>query len=205
MQGIVQVRQGHRCHKVLTSAKPRVVEPWKGMPPLLVFSDGAVEDSGSTVTHGALLVDPASGESFVFGGHVPEAFVRTWARHGKRQVIAQAEMFPVLVAKCTWENRLKGRCILWFLDNEAARIAFVRCFSPVVDNFFMLQTNSKLDVDLQVKNWYSRVPSKSNPADSASRLKFSEYNHAVWNTPCYEKLLKSLGDFESLMRLLEKG
>lgn len=191
--------------KVLTSAKPRVVEPWNGRPPLLVFSDGAVEDSGCTVTHGALLLDPASGESFVFGDHVPEAFVRTWARHGKRQVIAQAEMFPVLVAKCTWGDRLKGRCILWFLDNEAARTAFVRCFSPVVDNFFMLQTNSKLDVDLQVKNWYSRVPSKSNPADSASRLEFSEYNHAVWNPPCYEKLLKSLDDFESLMMLLEKG
>ena len=190
---------------VLASAKPRVVEPWKGMPPLLVFSDGAVEDSGSTVTHGALLVDPASGESFVFGDHVPEAFVRTWARHGKRQVISQAEMFPVLVAKCTWENRLQGRNILWFLDNESARTAFVRCFSPVVDNFFTLQTNSKLDVDLQVKNWYSRVPSKSNPADSASRLEFSEYTHAVRHTPCYEKLLKSLGDFESLMMLLEKG
>ena len=100
------------------------------------------------------------------GDHVPQPFAITWARTGKKQVIAQAEMFPVLAAKCTWGKQLKGRSILYFLDNESARMAFVRCFSPVIDNYFMSQLNSQFDLELQTRNWYSRVPSKSNPRRS---------------------------------------
>ena len=78
-------------------------------------------------------------------------------------------------------------------------------FSPVVDNFFMLQMNSKLDVELQIKNWYSRVPSKSNPSDSASRLDMSGYSNATVFTPSYHQLLESLENYEALVNLLEKG
>ena len=114
-------------------------------------------------------------------------------------------MFPVLTAKCTWKKELEGRSLLWFLDNESARAAFIRNFSPVVDNFFLLQVNSSFDVELQSRNWYSRVPSKSNPADSASRLEFSTYVNAVQCTPCYDQLENSLQDFETLRKLLEEG
>ena len=191
--------------EALNSAGPRTIKPWEGMTPVLIFSDGAVENEGATVTHGALLVDPALNLRCVFGDHVPQPFVTAWARAGKRQVIAQAEMFPVLAAKCTWRKQLSGRSIIWFLDNESARMAFVRCFSPVIDNYFMLQLNSKFDLELQTRNWYSRVPSKSNPSDSASRLSFTEYQNCHIQDPCYERLLKSLSDFESLMQLLERG
>ena len=189
----------------LKSSKPRVIEPWNNLPPVLVFTDGAVEGDGAEVTHGALLADPALGRSYVFGDTVPAAFVEKWTRHGKKQVIAQAEMLPVLVSKCTWEEALRNRNVLWFLDNESAKMAFVRCFSPVVDNFFMLQMNSKLDVELQIKNWYSRVPSKSNPSDSASRLDMSGYSNATVFTPSYHQLLESLENYEALVNLLEKG
>ena len=189
----------------LQGARPRLVEPWSSIPPVLVFTDGAVEESGEVVTHGALLVDPAFGHKLVFGDYVPMSFVTQWTRHGKKQVIAQAEMFPVLAAKCTWEQFLRNRNVLWFLDNESARMAFVRCFSPILDNFFMLQTNSKLDVELQIRNWYSRVPSSSNPSDSASRLDFSEYFDSSRHTPCYQKLSESLVHFEALMKMLEEG
>lgn len=189
----------------LKSAKPRVVEPWDKLPPVMVFTDGAVENDGQAVTHGALLVDPAFNRSYVFGDHVPSALTEKWRRSGKRQVIAQAEMLPVLVSKITWEDALRNRNVLWFLDNESAKMAFVRCFSPVLDNFFMLQMNSKLDVELQIRNWYSRVPSKSNPSDSASRLDFSEYSCSDVCAPCYSKLLESLESFEALVELLEKG
>ena len=189
----------------LRAAGPRVVEPWCDLPPVLVFTDGAVEDGGKTVTHGALLLDPACNKSCVFGDYIPDLFVSKWTREGKKQVIAQAEMMPVLAAKCTWTSLLKGRNILWFLDNESAKMAFVRCFSPVLDNFFMLQANSKLDVQLQIRNWYSRVPSKSNPSDSASRLDLSVYPHSTVHTPCYDRIFESLKIFEDEMKLLERG
>ena len=191
--------------EVLVAAKPRRIEPWCKLPPILLFTDGAVEETGDRVTHGALLIDPWKGHTLFFGDHVPKAFSSVWSRHGKRQVICQAEMFPVLTAKCTWKKELEGRSLLWFLDNESARAAFIRNFSPVVDNFFLLQVNSSFDVELQSRNWYSRVPSKSNPADSASRLEFSTYVNAVQCTPCYDQLENSLQDFETLRKLLEEG
>ena len=39
--------------EALNSAGPRTIKPWEGMPPVLIFSDGAVENEGATVTHGA--------------------------------------------------------------------------------------------------------------------------------------------------------
>eukprot|EP00435_Cladocopium_sp_Y103_P053347 s684_g17.t1 len=185
--------------------RPRVVEAWKDQPPILIFTDGAVEDSSAKVTHGALMVDPWKGESFYFGDHVPSAFVNMWQRAGKRQVIAQAEIFPVLIAKETWQSRIDGRSVLWFLDNESARAALVRCFSPILDNFLLLQLNAKLDSDIQARHWYSRVPSRSNPSDDASRLDFAAYTFSERVHPSYEKALKAVDNFWQLMRKIEKG
>ncbi|CAL1140094.1 unnamed protein product [Cladocopium goreaui] len=42
---------------LLMEAKPRLVQSWSEAPPLLLFTDGAVEDSLQSVTHGAVLVE----------------------------------------------------------------------------------------------------------------------------------------------------
>jgi hypothetical protein len=83
-------------------AKPRLVQSWSECPPVLLFTDGAVEDSLQSVTHGAVLVDPWKQRSFFMGDHIPGDFVKLWTRSGKKQVIAQAEIFPVVIAKSTW-------------------------------------------------------------------------------------------------------
>ena len=70
-----------------------MINAWSNTSPLLIFTDGAVEDSSSRVTHGALLVDPWKETSYFFGDHVPGQFVGMWQRAGKKQVIAQAEIF----------------------------------------------------------------------------------------------------------------
>eukprot|EP00435_Cladocopium_sp_Y103_P059286 s1864_g21.t1 len=191
--------------ELLVNSKPRSVPAWDNTPPVLIFTDGAVEDNMNSVTHGALLIDPHSGKSFFFGDHVPEDFTSMWGRHGKRQVIAQAEIFPVLIAKETWATLLEGRSVLWFLDNESARMALIRNFSPILDNFCLLQLNSKLDVAIQARHWYNRVPSKSNPSDSASRLDFSSYSFASQCNPVYSSAMQSLRRFQELASLVERG
>ena len=120
---------------LLMEAKPRLVQSWSEAPPLLLFTDGAVEDSLQSVTHGAVLVDPWKQQSFFMGDNIPSEFVQLWMRSGKKQVIAQAEIFPVVIAKATWSKALEGRSILWFLDNESARMSLVRNFSPILDSF----------------------------------------------------------------------
>ena len=107
-----------------------------------------------------------------------------------RQAIGQAETFPILVAKKTWHSELAFRPVLWFVDNSSAQAALVRSFSPVFDNYELLSINATLDVGLQSLNWYSRVPSKSNPGDAPSRFEFSELDDQgyVRCKPCYSLL-----------------
>ena len=161
------------------TSKPRLISAWSDCPPLLLFTDRAVEDGDQGVTHGAILIDPWKQCSFYFGDEVPSEFLALWRRHGKKQVICQAEILPVLTSKETWCSHIEGRSVLWFVDNEAARMALVRNFSPRLDNFFLLQLNARLDLRYQARHWYGRVPSKSNPADNASRLDFSSYKNSM--------------------------
>jgi hypothetical protein len=190
--------------ELLVQAKPRL-GAWCDVPPVLVFTDGGVEDEMARVTHGALILDPWSGQAFFFGDHIPTAFVEFWKRSGKRQVISQAEIFPVLVAKETWGHILENRSVLWFLDNDSARLALVRNFSPVLDNFCLLQLNAQLDMLVQARHWYARVPSKSNPSDDASRLDFSPYTYAAQSTPRYARAMEALKGFQRLTESVEKG
>ena len=69
---------------------------------------------------------------------------------------------------------LRQRSVLWFIDNNAALSAVIRSFPPVIENYELLVLNARLDLQLQSLHWYSRVPSKSNLSDSASRLDFKE-------------------------------
>jgi hypothetical protein len=190
---------------LLLQSRPRVVGAWNNIPPVLIFTDGAAEEEFCKVTHGAVLLDPWSSQAFFFGDRIPEPFVAFWKRSGRKQVISQAEIFPVLVAKETWRQVIENRSILWFLDNDSARMALIRNYSPVLDNFCLLQLNAELDVKIPTRNWYSRVPSKSNPSDDASRLEFEAYSYAIQSQPCYAMALEALESFQKLTVSVEMG
>ena len=189
----------------LVTSKPREIMPWSQQQSVLIFTDGAVEDDFGSVTYGALLVDMCNGKRFFFGGHVPDSLVEDWRSNGKKQVISQAEIFPILVSKETWATYIYQRSVLWFADNESARMALIRNYSPVIDNFLLLQVNSQLDLRVEARHWYSRVPSKSNPSDAASRLSFESYSNASWSEPCFKLCLDSLLQLSELKKLLERG
>jgi hypothetical protein len=152
-----------------------------------MFTDGACEDEGNTVTHGATMFDPESNLALMFGDEVPSNWTHKWKAEGRRQLICQAELFPVLIAKNTWKSSLRGRSILWFIDNNSSLAAIIRSYSPVLDSFEMLVINARLDVELQCLHWYSRIPSFSNLSDDPSRLKFDEMEKHGFRRclPCY--------------------
>ena len=172
--------------ELLQDAGPRVVSAWTGTRPVLVFTDGACEQDGMQVTHGAVLVDFHTETYMYFGGEVPEEWVARWKSAGRVQLICQAEIFPVIVAKQTWPEVLSHRAVLWFIDNNSAQAALVRSYSPVTDNYELLVRNAELDVSMQTMNWYSRVPSKSNISDDPSRLCFTELDNKGYTgcKPC---------------------
>ena len=49
-----------RAMHCLVNSKPRQVEAWSEGFPIILFTDGACENEGALVTHGAVLFDPES-------------------------------------------------------------------------------------------------------------------------------------------------
>ena len=175
--------------QVLSEAGPRQVCRWGDAPPVLVFTDGACEDDGALTTHGAVLLDPATGVQEFFGDRVPSHLVQRWKGQGLKQLVFFAELLPVAVAKATWAHVLRNRLCIFFLDNEAARACLIRSFTPVVNATSILMDVAVQDVASHTLNWYSRVPSKSNIADDASRLEFGRYaNLFRMVQPVYESI-----------------
>ncbi|CAE7394666.1 unnamed protein product, partial [Symbiodinium sp. CCMP2456] len=80
----------------LADAGDRVVNLWSEQPPILLFTDGACEERGSLVTHGAVLIDPASQTKEFFGDHIPAHLVQQWRDTGRSQLIFFAELFPIV-------------------------------------------------------------------------------------------------------------
>ena len=118
------------------SAAPRVVESARDLPPVIVLTDGACEESGTTI--GGVLYVPGQAPQ-CFGAKLSEATTAAWkTRLEQSQVIGQAEIFPLLVARLTWSKLLTGRRVIYFIDNESARIGLARAYSPVLPSLPMI-------------------------------------------------------------------
>ena len=71
------------------------------------------------MTHGAVLFDPESNLALMFGDEIPSEWTKKWKSEGRKQLIGQAELFPVIIAKNIWKDTLRGRSILWLIDNTS--------------------------------------------------------------------------------------
>ena len=178
---------------LLESMRPREIKAGSQDIPILVFTDGAHEELVPLTSHGAVLIDPATDTRLFFGESIPSAIVDAWSSTGKRQLVGQAEVLPVLVSKVVWARLLKGRKVIWFLDNDSAKAALGSGASPVLDTFTMLCISAHLAVQ-----WYTRVPSKANLADDASRLCFESYEgqytrtQVDWSPPSLQAIPRYL-------------
>ena len=134
-----------------------------------LFCDGACEPE--MVTVGGCLFEVGRRPE-AFGSQVPYSVVRRWRAGDKRQVIGQAEIAPVALASRIWAERLRGRfCICW-IDQDAARQAIIKGYSPVKESVGMVEEISLKLTTLGALVWYARVPSSCNPADYPSRLQW---------------------------------
>jgi len=156
----------------LKSAGPRKVRPKPNEAPAIVFTDGACED---TTSIGGVLFLPGSVPE-VFGCTLREVDIEDWrSKADQKQVIGQAEIFPVLIAKLTWAKELAGRRVIFFVDNESAKIALIRAYSPVLASLKLSLECSAWDIQNDCSSWYARVPTSCNVADSPSRMEVSDF------------------------------
>ena len=108
--------------RILRSARPRTIRSSWGAP-VRLFTDGACEPTaqdGRRVSVGAVLLVPGRRPEF-FGVAVPPCVTDAWSADGDSQVIAQAELLPVLLAKLVWAQVLADAPLIVFIDNDGAR------------------------------------------------------------------------------------
>ena len=156
----------------LKHGPPRQIRALHVDAPLL-FTDGACEESGSNgrlvVGVGAVLFLASPRRVLWLGCNVPDALVDTWQSEGSKQVIAQGELLPILMARRLWADHLRGRSIMTFVDNDAARAAMIRGYSANRHSAAVVDQVARQDIFEGTLVWYERVPSQSNPADAPSR------------------------------------
>ena len=154
--------------EALLSAGPRVVLPVSLLPPVVVFTDGACEESGTSI--GGVIFDGVNRPE-VFGAVLSRVVVESWyTKVGQKQVIGQAELLPLLVARVTWKNKLSGRRVLYFIDNDSARLGLIKAYSPVLPSLVIISECLCWDHLNNSSSWFARVPTESNIADDPSRM-----------------------------------
>ena len=153
--------------------RPRQVQIGCVERPILIFTDGAVEvgDQGKQVTIGAVLIEPNSlGSPEYFSAVVCREKVADWASAGTMHPVHQAELLPAAVALATWAGKVAAKRAILFLDNEAARGALIRGYSPLLASAEIVSGFWIAAAEAQVYCWLDRVASSGNPADGPSRF-----------------------------------
>ena len=155
----------------LMSSPPRVISVSDEITPVLIFTDGAYEPEGDDMqgSAGLVIIDSVDNFKVVQPVVVPVELHQHWKRGGSKQLIALMELWPVVVAIQNYGKRLYNRRCLSFIDNNAVRDGLIKGSSPVCDMFSLLSVVSLDIATFSLSMWFTRIPSKSNPADDPSR------------------------------------
>ena len=156
----------------LTSSPPRVISIVDELKPVLLFTDGAYEQENNEMqgSSGLVVIDTTSSLRIVQEVAVPEPLHTHWKRGGSKQLISLMELWPVLAAIQAYGKTFYNRRCLSFIDNNnAVRDGLIKGSSPVCDMFSLLSVVSLDIAKYSLSMWFTRIPSKSNPADDPSR------------------------------------
>ena len=88
---------------------------------------------------------------------------------GKKTIIYECEFSAVSVAFDTWAETLRGKQVVFFIDENAVRDSLIGCKSNGKVASHFLERILQGESDASIISWVARVPSKSNIADDPSR------------------------------------
>ena len=91
-------------------------------------------------------------------------------------------------------ERLAHSQVVFYIDNESARMAYIRGDGATDLGAKIVEQFVSLEAKMQLRVWFGRVPSHSNPADSPNRLEFGEVSAAgaVQTNICWERIEEHL-------------
>ena len=169
-QGLIEVLEF--ALDLVNKSPPRFFKPRQVRTCNLIFTDASFNPDSRTGGVGGVLFPKESDRPFFFCGSLPRELVELWMSSGSKQIIGQAEMLPVVLAKRVWKGMLKEGRNLFFINNESAGECFVRNASPNVFSRAVILLSEIEDLRLGGLNWYARVPTSANWADGPSRNDF---------------------------------
>ena len=135
----------------------------------IVFTDGACNPERHEGSVGGLLVSPCGICTSFFSAAVPADVLKEFF-HVSKNPIHELEVLPVLIACMEWGRLFSGSLVVYYVDNESARMAFVKGAGETPFASRMIHDFVCLESEMGHRVWFGRCPSYSNPSDSASRL-----------------------------------
>jgi hypothetical protein len=140
----------------------RILETW------LLFTDGACENKSSV---GGVLVSPRGQPIAMFGDTLPAEFERVFYQNSAHPIY-EVELLPLLISIFLWGSWIDKAQFVCYLDNDAARSGLIKGSGATKLADAIIQLFCESEATLQLKSWFSRVPSHSNISDGPSRLQF---------------------------------
>ena len=150
--------------------------------PMLIFSDGAYEQGKATA--GAVVFDSYTSQTWVCKIPVPESLQKLWLAEAGKQIISQVEAWALLVVRFCFRHSLKSRQTVAWIDNEAARLSFVKGTSDSPTLRALARIFHLLETTYPAMIWLERVSSFSNPGDAPSRNRTHQAANDFQATTC---------------------
>jgi len=149
----------------------------------LIFTTEAHEEDGTG--YGGGMIDPSACEVAGFGRNMKKKMKERLSSGGaKKQIIGQVELYPAICARKLWRDKIRGRDVIHFVDNDSARFALIKGSSPCMGSAWLVQSFWTDEGETDCRSWIARVPSRSNIADGPSRGDNTEcealFPHIQW-------------------------
>ena len=139
----------------------------------MVFTDGACDPEARSGSVGGVIYDPQGNCLRYFGESVPQRVMDALLATSQNP-IHELEVMPILLAAELWGKTYEGSQVVYYIDNESARMAHIRGDGETLRAAQMIQAFVEIESTCQHRVWFGRVPSYSNPTDGPSRLNFLE-------------------------------
>ena len=119
------------------------------------------------------MYNPAGDCLHFFGESVPPDILEDLFSRSQNP-IHELELLPILVAALLWGEFFQQSQVVYYVDNESARMACIRGSGETLRAGEIVRSFVEVEARLQHRVWFGRVPSFSNPSDAPSRLDFQE-------------------------------
>ena len=86
----------------------------------------------------------------------------------RKTAIIELEFFAIVCSIHVWRDLLKGAQLVAYTDNDGVRDYLIACQNSSVNSQRILEACLKIEYELGLNLWMSRVPADSNIADDPS-------------------------------------